>query len=207
MRYSYLLLFLVLGITTGCVGISKNFEAPEKLAKRQWQACSHYPTVEFVEVTGEGQLLVRDLHYSSPPVDFQRCLAEVAFKQVLSGKRDAKSLVREAYFVDTKPDREYLYKPSGHFPEEISLFSPDQPVYFFFVIDAPSNRQVRVSFEWGTPEGETIRTRPIEIPNKGAAARKWKFEQFIRPNIAKGRWSVRLFIEENEAGEYFFDIV
>lgn len=210
MKYIFIITLHLLLVTAGCATSGNNqdkYEAPENLAKRQWQECSHYPSVELVEITTQGKLLVRDLHYSSPPVDFLRCIARVAYGQVLSGKRDAQSLIRDAYFVDAKPDREYLFKPSGHFPEQINVFSSEQAVYFFFVIEAPSDTPVRVSVEWSKPSGERIHTLPGKVMTSSAAARKWSFEQLNRTNKVKGRWSVRLFIDEFDAGEYFFDVV
>jgi hypothetical protein len=206
----YTITFLLLLTAAGCAVMDQDMDrhqTPENLAKEQWDACSHYPSVELVTITAGGNLLVRDLHYSSPPVDYLRCIARVGYQQLLSGQRAAKSLVRDAYFVDAKPDREYLYKPSGHFPAQANKFSPEQDVYFFFVIEVPSNAIVRVSFEWSTPLGEKTRTAPRKILTSGAAARKWSFEQLDQTNRSKGRWSVRLFIDEFEAGVYFFNVV
>jgi hypothetical protein len=200
---------LALLASSACTTTGKNQDSHQTsidLAKSQWESCSHYPSVELVEITPEGKLLVRDLHYSSPPIDFLRCIARVSYQQVLSGTRPAKSLVRDAYFVDAKPDREYLYKPSGHYPEQIDVFSPEHEVYFFFVIEVPNNAPVQVSFEWRTPLGKSIRTNPRKIKESGAAARKWSIEQLGQTNKALGNWSVRLFIDEFEAGEYFFKV-
>jgi len=209
MRQLYSLPFFLLPLLAGCVGPGSNqvkFESAESLAKKQWQACSYFPSVELVEITAQGEVMVRDLHYSSPPIDFQRCLARLAYRQVMSGKRNAQSLIRDAYFTDSKPVREYLFKPSGHFPVAVDRFSPNQSVYFFFVMDAPSVVPVRISFDWSSPSGKSFRTPPRPIRIKGAAARRWSFEKFNLPSDATGRWSARLFIENIDAGEYFFTV-
>lgn len=200
-----LILFL-----TGCAGTGSkvnSYQTPESLAKMQWQACSHFPSVELVEITLHGKVLVRDSSYSSPPVDFDRCLASVAYQQVLDGDRNARSLVRDAYFIDARPERAYLYKPSGHFPEAVDQFTADQFVYFFFALDAPSAIPVYISSEWTSPSGEIIRKDPKSIVSKGAAARRWAVEQLNLPGKTKGRWSVKLLIENRDAGEYYFTVL
>lgn len=205
----YFSILLIVLVVSGCAATSmqsKTYHAAEDLAQQQWQSCSHYPSVELVEITAQGNLLVRDRHYSSPPVLYQRCIAGVAYQQVLSGQRNAKSLIRDAYFIDTEPDRDYLYKPSGHFPDVIRDFSAGQAVYFFFVMDAPNTATVSVSFDWKSPSGLIIRTGPRKIQSPRAAARKWTHERFIAADATRGLWSVRLYIDSFDAGEYYFTI-
>lgn len=99
MKHLYSLAFILLLLLAGCVGPGNNqagFDTAENLAKKQWQACSYFPSVGLVEITTKGRVMVRDLHYSSPPIDYQRCLARIVYHQVLSGKRNARSLIRDA---------------------------------------------------------------------------------------------------------------
>lgn len=209
MKYEYSLIFLLFLCLAGCAGTGSKqvrYDKPKQLAQKQWQNCSHFPTVQLVDITDAGKVMVRDLSYSSPPVAFQRCLASVAYRQVLAGKRDAQSLVRDAYFIDTRPRRAYLFKPSGHYPPEVDQFSPDQFVYFFFTFEAPNTTPAHVSSVWTSPSGEIIRKEPRQILSKGAAARRWAVEQLIKTDKTRGRWSVNLFIENRAAGEYFFSV-
>ena len=158
MIYRFAAVLTAISVLSGCAGTGKErVRLTEiELANRQWQLCSHFPTVELVDITAEGKLLVRDTSYSSPPIDFLRCTARVAYGQLQTGDRDAKTLIRDAYFTNAKPERSYLYKPSGHFPIKIVQFKSRQPVYFFFVVEVPSNAPARVSFEWTSPSGEKI---------------------------------------------------
>ena len=183
-----------------------SLDTPENLAKLQWEACSDAPSVELVEITPAGEIIIKVADYSSPPADYLRCLATVAYQQVVDGKRNAQSLIRDIFFIDTRPTRSYLYKPSGHYPEAVELFASDQHAYLFVVISAPYAYPVNVSSVWTSPTGEVYRKEPRKLRSKGSNHRRWFVEQLVESDKSLGQWSVKLLIEGRDAGDYSFEV-
>ncbi len=79
--FTYSLFALALA-TVACVSVPLLGD-PIELAQEQWDQCNRFPDVELVEITAQGQLLVRNKHTGFPPVTYLRCIQAVKYKQIL----------------------------------------------------------------------------------------------------------------------------
>lgn len=179
---------------------------PRSLSREQWDSCSHFPSVELVEITSSGQLIVREKHGSQPPNDYLRCVNAVANKQVLSGRRDARDVVRYAYFTKNRPAGGSLSDIGESLPVSVKQFEPNQIVTFFYGLEG-LDVQVEITLVWNSPQGAPWRTTQFIGPTGSSYQWTWRTDQIKLPEDRPGLWSVRMFIQGFPAGEYQFQVL
>lgn len=124
---------------------------PKTLAHEQWESCSDFPSVELVEISDDGNILVRDKQYSAPPFAFRRCLMSKAYDQVFEGRRHARDMIVTAHFTDEVPEG-FTSEMIGPFPSKKDSFRSDEDVRFYLVMKG-SDRPLNFTFEWTGPGG------------------------------------------------------
>lgn len=192
--------------TTAPVNDTTPMNDPGTLAQEQWDSCSHFSSVELVEITASGQLLVRDKVTSSPPTRYFRCISAVAYKQVLARRRDATDVVRYAFFTEKSPPRGPLSEIGELLPSSVKQFDAGQDVTFFYGLEALDSR-LEVTLVWYAPQGAYWRTTQFIGPTRPRFQWSWRTNQIELPQDRPGVWSVRMFVEGRPAGEYQFQVL
>lgn len=187
-------------------GVRAPLNDPRSLAQEQWDSCSHFPSVELVEITSSGQLIVREKHASQPPNAYLRCISAVASKQALIGRREARDVVRHAYFTKNPPARESLSDVGGPLPVATKQFEPGQDITFFYGLEG-LDVEVKVTLVWNSPQGAFWRTTEFIGPTDPSYEWTFSTDQIQLPEGLPGLWSVRMLIQGQYAGEYQFQVL
>lgn len=210
--YRFILSTLILGALSSCATAPPVNDAtpandPRSLAQEQWDNCSHFPSVELVEITSAGQLIVRDKQHSFPRLAYSRCVISVAAKQVFDGRRDPRDIVRYAYFTNKPPPRGSISVIAGQLPVWANQFDPEQGVTFFYALMG-LNERVKVTLVWHTPQGGVYSSTTQFVGPTGPNARwTWRTKRIALPKGRPGSWSVQMFIQGLPAGEYQFQVL
>lgn len=178
---------------------------PKFLAQEQWDQCSHFPSVQLVEISNAGQLIIREKSGSSPPPDYLRCVNSAALRQFISNRRDASGIIRHAYFTNARPERDGLTSAAGQIPVSIKQFEPRSNVTFFYGIEALEN-EVELTIVWNAPPSSKWQRAINHTIGPAGSGYEWSWgtDRIELPNDRPGLWSVRLFIQGRDAGEYQF---
>lgn len=177
--------------------------SPAQLAQEQWQSCSNFPSVELINITSSGKILVREKHASTPPEEYLRCVTAVKYKQVLSEQLDARNIVETAYLTDTPPDRHSLTHGAPHLPVRAERFSTGEYAYFFYWLEHLDQR-LEVIVEWHGPEGVYQRNTMHIGPTRLAYRGTWSTDSILLPLGREGQWHVQMFVGGFFAGQYEF---
>ncbi len=209
--HRFILTAIILGALSSCATAPPandptSANDPRNLAQEQWDSCSHFPSVTLVEITSSGQLIVRESSQSSPPNKYLRCVSAVAYKQVLSGRRNASDVVRHAIFITNLPARGTLSDVGGSMPASVKQFDPDQDVTFFYGLEGLDVR-VKVTLVWNAPQGMYRRTTKFVGPTGPIHEWTWATDRIELPDGRPGLWSVQMFIQGFPAGEYQFQVL
>lgn len=178
---------------------------PKILAQEQWDRCSHFPSVQLVNISNSGQLIIREKSGSSPPPNYLQCVNTVALKQFISNRRDASGIIRHAFFTDAPPHRDDLTATAGQIPAYIQQFEPGSNVTFFYGIEA-LEEEVELTIIWNAPPRKHWQ-RTINHSIGPADSRYewyWGTDQIELPKDRPGLWSVKFLIQGQDAGEYQF---
>jgi hypothetical protein len=207
----FILYAVIIGSLSSCattlpVDDTTQVNDPRILAQEQWSRCAHFPSVELVEITTSGQLLVRDKITSNPPTRYFRCISAVAYEQVIAGRRDASDVVRYAFFTEKPPPRGPLSEIGELLPSSVKQFDAGQDVTFFYGLEGLNSRR-EVAVVWLAPQGVYRRTTQFIGPTRPRFQWSWRTDQIELPEDRSGIWSVRMFIEGRPAGEYQFQVL
>jgi hypothetical protein len=196
---------IVLAVLTAC-SARPAVNDPRSLAQEQWDKCSDVPSVQFVEITDAGQLIVREENASQPVYEYSHCVDAVAYKQIIDGRRDARDVVRHAYFTKVSSVRGPLSDIGGSLPESATQFENDQDVTFFYAVEGPSV-WIDIQLDWLSPQGAFRRTLETLKPVGPTYGWTWSANRIKLPADRMGVWTVQMFIENHLAGEYEFRVL
>ena len=173
------------------------------LGQEQWDACSGYPSVELMQITPDGQVLVRDKHQFGPPLKFQRCMAKVAFQQVVDGRRSPKHLLRRAYFSDRPVTAKNGFVTGGYGPARRtdSTFGPDEEVYFILVMETMLQR-MEFTFTLSDEQGKLISYLRRVGPNRENSVGMYITQKLDLPPDEYGRFTVFVDVDGRDVGQF-----
>lgn len=201
-----LVAFVIIGVS-GCASPPPSEVSAivrRNLGQEQWDACSHFPSVELVEISDDGTLFVREKNMSGLPVEYQRCVSAVEYSQFKRGDREPFELIKAGYFTAESPSGVVYSGGLGKFPRTGVEFDLRSRLRFLYIMRFTGARfDTRV--EWYSPTGQRVWKETRENNHRGKTVHSsyYYFSTLPQGSIReRGEWRVKLFLDDVSAGNY-----
>lgn len=180
---------------------------PIGLAKEQWDACDHFPSVDLVEISDTGRVTVRDKQYSTVPAAFSSCMGHIEYRQVFDGRRPASDLIRRAYFSNEalKAKNGMIIGLSGPSKKRGQKFSVGEDIYMVILIES-SPRHLDFVFAVSDVSGPVYTYEKSISPTKSTASGTYLAQKIGIPVGGTGEYSVGVKMNGYDMGQYAFTV-